>query len=195
MYILTNSAIIYPEGGIHMLEKRNYEYNKQLSFPAGTINGQGRGKISTAHYGLYNMAYNGCGIIGLYNFYELIGEHKELADIAKEMYPIGAVLMGTFGTNPLKLGKYFHKQGTLVSKTKSFSEFFNEFEKCDYAVISFWTGKKPFCSIHTVCLENAADGVIVYNYRNALRVPKKFNSLIAFLDNSNFIEGYIHYPV
>ena len=51
-----------------MLEKKNYEVNKNISLPDSFINGQALGAVSRMRYGLFPMSYNGCEIIAAYNF-------------------------------------------------------------------------------------------------------------------------------
>jgi hypothetical protein len=90
-----------------MIEKLNYKFNKKIVFNDKLLNGQGVGDLAKCRYGLFPMSYNGCEIIAVYNFRQLIGIPIQLCDIAKEIYPYGNAVMGLFGTIPQALNKYF----------------------------------------------------------------------------------------
>ena len=68
-----------------MLNNRNFEYNKKIPQGNGYINGQAKCSVSDMKYGLFTMAYNGCGVIALYNLMFCKGKKMSVADIAREI--------------------------------------------------------------------------------------------------------------
>ena len=66
-----------------MLEKKNYEVNKNISLPDSFINGQALGAVSRMRYGLFPMSYNGCEMIAICNYMRMLGKKE---NIAEEIY-------------------------------------------------------------------------------------------------------------
>ena len=135
-----------------MLEKRNYEHNKNY-LPAdenGFSNGQGKGEVAKMKYGFYHMAWNGCEMIALYNAAQFIGKGESLADICLEMYPQSSVLCGFFGSNPIVLDRYFRAHDIAFEKTYDYNAFFNALKDVRCGVLSFWNHRRVFGSLHTV---------------------------------------------
>ena len=174
-----------------MVEKFNYKKNKNILLEPGTLNGQGKGTLSTVRYGFFPMSYNGCEIIALYNLRFLTGNPAPLCEIAKEVYPYGNAFSGVFGTWPWALGKYLKDNHIAVLFDKDYINFRERFKKHRYAVITFWNAWHPFKGIHTVCIENVENGVKIYNKTNGKTEPVTVCCLDSYMDRHRFICGYI----
>lgn len=174
-----------------MLEKRNYEINKTISIPDGTVNGQGVGPVSTMRYGFFPMSFNGCEMIAIYNllYLEKIGK-PNLADICLEMYPRSSVLWGLFGSNPYLLHRYFDKRKMPILRYLRRDRFFDKLQDSKYGVISFWNAKHPFKGIHTVTVERIENGYRIYNRSNRKEVPCDYATVDEVVDKCRFICGY-----
>jgi hypothetical protein len=175
-----------------MIEKLNYKHNKNIILEGKTLNGQGVGNLAKCRYGLFPMSYNGCEIIAVYNFRQLLGIPAPLCDVAKEIYPYGNAIMGLFGTVPQALKKYFKDNNISVFKENNFYKFRNTFETKKYGIISFWNANNIFHGLHTVAIEKTPDGIKVYNKSNKASNPVVYKSLDYYIDADRFICGYYH---
>ena len=174
-----------------MIEKSNYKKNIRINPGEGLLNGQGVGKLATVRYGFFPMSYNGCEIIAVYNLRMLLGIPAPLAEIAKEIYPYGNSFSGLFGTWPSALRRYFRENSISVNEITDYDSFKQEFEKSNYAVISFWNAHHIFKGLHTVAIENVKEGVRVYNRSNKTDAPVIYTKLDDYMDKGRFIRGYI----
>ena len=174
-----------------MLEKKNYEVNKNIYPGPGVINGQGCGEVSKMRYGLFPMSYNGCEMIAIYNlmFLEGFGE-QNLAEICLEMYPKSGVLWGIFGSDTFRLHKYFDVRGIETERFLKRDKFFDRLLTSKYGMITFWNAKNPFKGIHTVCVEKTDSGIKVYNRYNSKDYPYEYKTVAEVVDKSRFICGY-----
>ena len=175
-----------------MIEKLNYKFNKKIVFNEKLLNGQGVGDLAKCRYGLFSMSYNGCEIIAVYNFRQLIGIPIQLCDIAKEIYPYGNAVMGLFGTIPQALNKYFMDNNIPAVKENDFYKFTKEFESKKYGIISFWNANNIFHGLHTVAIEKVSEGIRIYNKSNKTVHPVVCKSLDYYIDADRFICGYYH---
>ena len=178
-----------------MLEKRNYEHNKNY-LPAdenGFINGQGKGEVAKMKYGFYHMAWNGCEMIALYNAAQFIGKGESLADICLEMYPQSSVLCGFFGSNPIVLDRYFRAHDIAFEKTYDYNAFFNALKDVRCGVLSFWNHRRVFGSLHTVMVrwDSERQQIIEYNKFNSKTVPVPHDVRGLVTTKKLFIVGYL----
>ena len=178
-----------------MLEKRNYDHNKNY-LPAdenGFINGQGKGEVAKMKYGFYHMAWNGCEMIALYNAAQQIGKGEPLADICLEMYPQSSVLCGFFGSNPIVLDRYFKAHDIAYEKTYDYNAFFNALPDVRCGVLSFWNHRRVFGSLHTVMVrwDGARQQIIEYNKFNSRTVPVPHDVRSLITTKKLFIVGYL----
>lgn len=173
-----------------MLEKLNYKQNKVIDLGNGSLNGQGSGPLSRCRYGFFNMGYNGCEIIAVYNLCYLMGAQRPLCEIAKEIYPYGNWLWGIFGTRPMALQRYFDDNGLPVRRDKDFGDFRLNFAKKRFGIMSFWNTNTIFGGIHTVAIENTPEGFKVYNRSNKSVDPVIYKSIDDYMDYRRFICGY-----
>ncbi len=174
-----------------MIEKFNYKINKNIDLGENMLNGQGRGKLATCRYGFFPMSYNGCEIIAVCNLRRLLGIPVPLSEIAREIYPYGNAFSGLFGTWPSALRRYFRENSIQVRELTDYAKFRDEFASRKYAVISFWNAHHIFKGLHTVAIENTADGVKVYNRSNGTDLPVVYTKLDDYMDSGRFIRGYI----
>ena len=176
-----------------MLEKQNYRINQTVELPPDFINGQGVGAVSSMRYGLWPMSWNGCEMIAVYNAAHLLGHHEELADICLELYPQTSIAMGFFGSNVLRLGRYFEKRGIPFEKTFDYNAFFNELPRCRCGILSFWNHRRLFGSLHTVMVRwDAERGQLwEYNKTNGKDVPVPHDARALVTNKKLFIVGYL----
>lgn len=171
-----------------MIEKSNYRHNIKIKLGDGYINGQGCGNIAKMKYGLYPMSFNGCEIIAVYNYLYSIGKKREIADLAKEIYPYASVLMGLFGSAPKKLKRFLDEHNLEYKRTEDYDEFEKMFQESESAVISFWVKlRSGFYGIHTVYLKNINGKVRVFNRSNGNPRPKDYDTMKDFLPNGKHL--------
>ncbi|MCR5485324.1 MAG: hypothetical protein K6F09_06995 [Clostridiales bacterium] len=172
------------------IKNDNYDVNKAIELGDGIINGQACNAVRECRYGLFPMSYNGCEIIAIYNLRVLLGKKAELADIAKEVYPYGNVLMGLFGTFPSAPATYFKKHKLPMKTMKNYNFFIKGLEKGKKGVVSYWTKGKCRSSIHTVAVEIDGEELRVYNLDPEKDDVCCFESFRKFIKPENFIVGY-----
>ncbi len=174
-----------------MLEKINYRHNAAINLPDGYINGQGKGEVSKMKYGFFNMGWNGCEMIAIYNAMLDIGQPNELCNINLEMYPKSSVLFGFFGSNPYVLDRYFKSHDIPFEKTFEYNKFFNELPTSKCGICSFWNHRLIFSSLHTVMVKYIDGKFVVFNKSNGKTepVPLDFRSLIT--SRKLFMVGYL----
>ncbi len=175
-----------------MLEKKNYEVNKNIDLGTEPINGQGCGKVSLMRYGAFPMSYNGCEMIAIYNFCILEKlPHGTLADICLEMYPKSGILWGVFGSDCFRMKSYFKKRKIEYKRFLKRNSFFDELNKTTYGIITVWNSINIFKGIHTVCVEKLTNGNIrVYNRSNKKTQPCEFKTVDEITQKCCFICGY-----
>jgi hypothetical protein len=174
-----------------MIEKINYNHNKNINLGSGYINGQACGNVAKVKYGLYPMSYNGCEIIAVYNLMYHLGMRQELADIAKEIYPYASVLCGLFGSRTLKLERFFKEHKLVHTTVRNEEEMFELFKKSDCAVIGLWNrANNPFKGIHTIFVKNIKGKARVFNRSNSNPSPRDYGSIEDFMKGQRLIVAY-----
>lgn len=137
------------------------EYNKM-------INGQAEGRISKLRYGLFPMSFNGCEVIAVHNALCFLGKPREITEIARFMERY-SVLLGLFGCNVFRVGKGLERFGVSSEKVKSIDG------EGSY-ILSYWTGRRLFSSIHTVFCTCEKGRLTVYNRSNHRCTPAEYGS-------------------
>ena len=174
-----------------MLERKNYYHNIKFDPGDGYINGQGKGEVSKMKYGFFNMSWNGCEMIAIYNAMHEIGRHNSLARISAEMYPKSSVLCGFFGSNPLVLDKYFKFHEVPYRKTYDYNGFFNALPEYRCGIVSFWNHRVLFGSLHTVMVKSVDGQIVVYNKTNSKTEPVPTDTRSLVTTKGLFIVGYL----
>lgn len=143
---------------IQTTRKFNYEHNLKCNLSDQMINGQGMGDVSKLKFGLFQMSFNGCEVISVYNALRYVGKPQPLQEVAffLEKY---RVLLGTFGCNVFRLGKALRKFGANYERVKEIGD-------TPAFIVSFWTGKPFFSSIHTVFCTREGNRIKIYNRYN-----------------------------
>lgn len=147
--------------------KYNLASNKKLSENInGMINGQALGTVSRMRYGFFPMSFNGCEVISVYNALCCLGKSVPLHEVAffMERYKI---FFGLFGCNVYSIGKALGHFGIECENSG----------KSDIFIMSFWTGKKFFSSVHTVLCIRKKGFIQVYNRYNRCPDVKKYNNI------------------
>lgn len=174
-----------------MIEKLNYKINKDVELGEGMLNGQGTGKLAECRYGFFSMSYNGCEIIAITNLRRLMGIPVPLCEVAKEVYPYGNWVSGVFGTKPYALERYFRENNLPVHVVRKYDLYKKAFSESKYGISIFWNDKiNPLKGIHTVCIENTENGIMVYNRSNKKTEPVCYKSLDEYMIGKRFICGY-----
>ena len=163
-----------------ILRELNYRNNRKYekALPPGLLNGQGMGALRRFRYGICSFGWCGCEIIAAYNLLKLWGKPAALAEICREIYPYGELLLGFFGTNVYTLSHYFKKHRVPVRTVYSKKDFLRRGARSRYGVVSFWTGRVMASSIHTLAYSIGARGeVTVYNRYNNRECAYTFHSM------------------
>ena len=143
--------------------RHNYRHNRALE--AGLqqgemINGQGLGAVSRMKYGLCRMSFNGCECIAVYNALVYLGLKPSLSEVALRLERY-KMLFGLFGCDPHRLGRVLMQYGADFRKTEAPGT-------AEAFIISYWTGRRFFSSIHTVFCTRCGDTIKIYNRYNNL---------------------------
>ncbi|MCM1363967.1 MAG: hypothetical protein NC122_02500 [Faecalibacterium sp.] len=174
-----------------MLEKSNYRHNMTINLPDDYINGQGKGEVSKMKYGFFDMSWNGCEMIAIYNAMRDIGRPNSLQQISLEMYPKSSVLCGFFGSNPYVLDKYFKMHDIPYTRTYDYNRFFNEIYSHQCGICSFWNHRLLFSSLHTVMVKYIDGKITVFNKSNGRTEPVPLDNRSLVTSKKLFMVGYL----
>ena len=166
-------------------EKKNIRRNSEKEDPfvcGGMINGQACGTVADFRYGLCRMSFNGCEVIAVYNALVWLGIPHKLADIAAYMERF-RMLMGLFGCSPFKIGRALSHFGAECKKIKDPSQ-------ASAYVVSFWTKRRFFSSIHTVFCVKTENGTEVYNSSNSSTDVRIYEDIRQYIGKKRPIAVY-----
>lgn len=148
-----------------LLPNQNYQYNREIPLPDGTINGQGLGAVSGMKFGLSVMARSGCEVIAVYNALLLHGLPASLPEIARYMERF-RILFGFWGTNIFALGHCLKRYGLRTRRIRHRAALEQALRAGDTVVYVYWCGRRFLSSIHTVVLQASGETLSVYNAYN-----------------------------
>ena len=173
-----------------MLEKSNYQHNKQVGEPYSIINGHTRHQSSQMRFGLRSFARVGSGVVAVYNLMILLNRAVPLTDTAREIYIKAKTPLGIFGVHPLKVFRYFSSHYLPVNLDRNFRSFCEKFEPGFCGIVFCWTGRKFFSPIHAFAVENYNGKIYIYN--RIANSPRRYeyHSVSAVTDPKSFIVGY-----
>jgi hypothetical protein len=135
----------------------NYYDNSQLNLPR-YINNQNSSVIKAARFGGYDLSYNGCEIIAIYNTMEKIRKPQKLCDIISyfENNALGLHSPNAmWGILPERddMDNYFEQMGCDVEKVNKLDKVDELKENYDAIIVSYWNSSKDKKKgIHTVAV-------------------------------------------
>jgi len=139
----------------------NYIHNKKIdlsSYKNGYINDQNTGAVSKLKFGTTTMNNNGCEVIAAYNALKILGNQKDIRDIAYHFENDGQMLKGIFGTNPYANKRNFEKEGYKVKVVEGEKITEEELPKADAYIVSFWNSDDVIDALHTIAMRKTSDG-------------------------------------
>ena len=158
----------------------NYLHNKNVdlsSYKDGYINDQNTGAVSKLRFGATTMNNNGCEIIAAYNAMKVLGNQKDLRDIAYHFENDGQMLGGYFGTNPYANKRFFEKEGYKVKVVEGEKIMEDKLPKADAYILSFWNSDNVMDALHTVAMRRTKDGKYeLFNYESRTDNKSKITS-------------------
>ena len=146
---------------LNLIAITNYIHNKSIdlsSYKNGYINDQNTGVVSKLRFGATTMNNNGCEIIAAYNAMKVLGNQKDIRDIAYYFENDGQMLGGYFGTNPYANKRFFEKEGYKVKVVEGEKIMEDKLPKADAYVLSFWNSDDVTDALHTVAMRRTRDG-------------------------------------
>ena len=165
----------------------NYLHNKKVdlsSYNNGYINDQNTGAVSKLKFGITTMDNNGCEVIAVYNAMKVLGNQKDICDIAYYFENDGQALKGMFGTNPYANKRYFEKEGYKVKVVEGEKITEEELPKADAYIVSFWNSDNAMDALHTVAMRKTKNGKYeLFNYKSNER-----NKSIDNIDFADLLE-------
>ncbi len=152
------------------MRMRNYRENNRCDAPkAGEmINGQALGSVAKLRYGACFMSHNGCEVIAVCNALTYAGKPRDIREIAAYMERY-RVLMGFFGSSVYHIGKalsHFGLDNRIVPVEQTGDAF----------ILSSWTGRSLFSSVHTVFGIRENGRIKVYNRYNSCGEARFYDS-------------------
>ena len=172
------------------ISKHNISRNTELPLPDDFINGQGSCAVSRYCFGLFRMAYNGCGAIAVYNALKLCGETVDFREIASKLEKY-LVLFGTFGLSPDGIGKYLSSTGREFRKFTDYNDFAENVKHGRVFIICYWT-KEPWRSTsHFIAFERKHDCYVLYNLYNNSTGPVRTKDIFSICTERRYIRGYM----
>ncbi|MBE6860445.1 MAG: hypothetical protein J6A30_05445 [Ruminococcus sp.] len=171
-----------------IIAKANLNKNRRIAFEnKGFLCGQKLGIIPSFRFGLFSMAYNGCGVIAAYNALLYLNKPKPLCEVIYFMER-HKVFFGVFGWNPYALMKIRDFSETHSRRVKNY----NELEGADAFIITSWNGKPFLSGSHTVfCTKDVNGAITVYNNYSRDSMPRKYKSFKEMIGDEVIISAYI----
>lgn len=171
-----------------IIAKLNLRKNRRITFDEkGFICGQKLGIIPSFRFGLFSMAYNGCGVIAVYNAFVYLGRYKPLCEVLYLMEKY-KVIFGIFGWNPYALMKIKDFSVTGSRRVKNYSVL----ENAQAFIITSWNGKPFRSGSHTVfCKREESGKLLVYNDYSRDEYPRRYSSFKEMIGESVIISAYI----
>lgn len=146
------------------------------------INGQALGGVAKLRYGLCRMSFNGCEVIAVCNALTYAGIPRDIREIAAYMEKYRA-FMGIFGSSVYRLGK-------ALSHFGADSETVHIERAGDAFIISSWTGRPLFSSVHTVFCVRENGGIRVYNRYNSCGEARFYDSPTDIFSGGKILRVY-----
>ena len=172
-----------------------------ISYPIGTINGQGLDPYADIPFGLSTVGDAGCSAIACYNAMWLIGKKPTLRYVLD--YFECHFNPRWFGVMPTEIGGFLDDHSIAYSNLGSFAEVESALRSGGgVAIITFWNGTfqddsgnpiaiNPFKGAHTVAVTATVSGKIkVYNSTGRVRYACEFDNLQNYIDSGVFISAY-----
>ncbi len=152
------------------MRMRNYRENNRLDAPetGKMINGQALGSVAKLRYGACSMSFNGCEVIAVCNALTYAEIPRDIREIAAYMEKY-RVFIGIFGCSVYRIGKtlsHFGVENQIVSIGQAGDAF----------IMSSWTGRPLFSSIHTVFCIRENGRIKVYNRYNSCGEARFYDS-------------------
>ena len=174
---------------------KNYEDNRRISLDAEPITGQKNPPCDMFRYGSFPISFNGDEAIALYNLGMLTEKPHSLADIIYELEENDMPLLGGFaGTDPKKLGQYFHGHHInykMITDEIMFDKHIRR--KCGAFIYSYFDihNLLEVKGIRTVAGVYDELGLTVYNYHDDSTKPVHFKTAKAFAEGKKLICTYV----
>ena len=174
---------------------KNYEDNRRISLDAEPITGQKNPPCDMFRYGSFPISFNGDEAIALYNLGMLTEKPHPLADIIYELEENDMPLLGGFaGTDPKKLGQYFHGHHInykMITDEIMFDKHIRR--KCGAFIYSYFDihNLLEVKGIRTVAGVYDELGLTVYNYHDDSTKPVHFKTAKAFAEGKKLICTYV----
>lgn len=168
-----------------MITASNYRYNSNLyrkSFYGRMINGQAVAYVSGMRYGICRMNFNGCEVIAVHNALVYMNKARPVYEIARYMERF-RMLAGFFGCNPYKIGKALEHFGVECRKS-------HRIGNSGAFIVSFWTGRRFFSTIHTVFCVLNKNGILVWNRYNNSPDVRRYRNIHEFIGQKKIIAVY-----
>jgi hypothetical protein len=174
--------------------KLNYEHNKKNTAPTDYINNQNTGNYHNWKFGLSTMDKNGWGVIATYNLLKMLGDTKNLADIAYEIESkSGTLVLGFFGTDPTHFGEYFkgkNKKTTAYASLDALEKAAKNMSESQRLILTKWNESSVLKGAHVVAVKKSGNYYTVYN-PNGYGKSDDFNTLKAYIKEGSLIIGYV----
>ena len=198
----------YSSKKIYKRIKENYNKNKKLfkNYYKLAIYGQGTSPVKSMRYGDYNISYNGCELVAVYNVMRFINKKQNFAQIILE-FEINHMYYffnsGKYGTDPEDLKKYFRAHNVDFGYATRLDMFIKNIisKKNKCGIFSFWNNEckeHPFDfvsgGLHTVAYDYDAKTkkITTFNLYNSDTKVRYFtiNQLKNYILKHYFIIGY-----
>ena len=171
-----------------------------ISYPIGTINGQGLDPYADIPFGLSTVGDAGCSAIACYNAMWLIGKKPTLRYVLD--YFECHFNPRWFGVMPTEIGGFLDDHSIAYSNLGSFAEVESALRSGGgVAIITFWnkawqnfdgeTRVNVFGGAHTVAVTLTESGKIcIYNANNTSLRPREICCWDEYVNTGGFICGY-----
>lgn len=156
----------------------------------GILNGQRLAPLGEIPFGCSTVGFSGCETIAVHNLLVLIGRPQSYQNVLRTVER-DCWLFGWFGIFPHRIQKSLSRVGVTAKKTADRKELIRAVSDGRPVILSYWTKRRLFSSIHTVCIYSCEDGTVLLNCFSRCADAALTNDFTAWLNARLLITGYI----
>ena len=170
--------------------RKNEVIRAKLPEIQGILNGQRLAPLGEIPFGHSTVGFSGCESIAVHNLLVLLGRSQSYQSVLRTIER-DCWLFGWFGIFPHRISKSLSRVGISARKTADRDELIRAVSDGFPVILSYWTKRRLFSSIHTVCVYSCEDGTVLLNCFSRCADAALANDFTAWMRSRLLITGYI----
>lgn len=171
-------------------QRKNEQCREKLPPIQGLLNGQRLSPLDNIPFGCSTVGFSGCETIAIHNLLTLLGRPQTYQSILRTV-ECDCWLFGWFGIFPHRIQKSLSRAGVTAKKTADRGLLIRAAADGTPVILSYWTKRRLFSAIHTVCIYQEKDKTVILNRASRCAHPEVTDNFAAWLEKRLLITGYI----